>query len=390
MLHSSSQKFSTQTPIPQSTMSKVPLPRFSNLGTPGVTNPGDSPTTWEGLYKSAHELKQIRDAVFPLLEENKQGFVSLNVRPALFEIQKELERAASKQFGLLGRLALCKRTPEECGTELLPIPAMVLAFAVHSAILNAGFVCTGSSTSEFSETESWPNVLPPGWLDDSGMKYSFRYRARSGASDKLIWKAVVMSDLLAISANDPYSTGKDAMTMHLRIKDFVKSKPGEPPLLVESKEKELYSVIEERIIPIGIPRRLSPHSDTSPNYFVTNMPVVGGGGARSGREDYNDPLMVGPGGFGGDLMPGVGGSMLFGPGNPQFDGRFRPMDPRASDLRRGGGRVPEARYDPYGPFGVNRGDPDPDDFPMPGARNPMGSGFPTGPVGPRRSNLDFL
>jgi len=372
-------------------MSRVPLPRFSNLsaaggggggtGGGGLPSPGEAPTTWEGLFKSAQELKNVRDAAFPILESNKQGFVSLNLRPAMFEIQKELERSASRQFGLLGRLALVKASPKECGADYLPLPAMVLAFAVHSAILNAGFVCTGTATSDFSESEQWPNVLPPGWLDDTGSKFSFRYRLRSSASDRLVWKGVVMSDLLAISANDPYSSGKDAMTMHLRVKDFVKSKAGEAPQLIESKERELCSVIEDRVIPLGSVRKSSPQADPG---FYTGQPTGGG------VADYSPDFMTGPpvvgGGFGGDLMPGGGGSMLFGPGNPNFDARFRPgqVDPR----RGGGGRVPEARYDPYGPFGSRNGDPDPDDFPMPG-RNPMGT-FPSGPTGPRRSNLDYL
>jgi len=352
---------------------------------PSATSATDVPTTWEGLFQSAQELKGVRDASFPLLESNKQGFVSLHVRPALYEIQKELERSATAKFGLLGRLALNKATPAECGVELLPLPAMVLAYAVHSAILNAGFVCTGSSSSDFSEVESWPNVLPKGWLDDTGSKFSFRYRQRSNASDRLIWKGVVMSDLLAISANDPYSSGKDAMTMHLRIKDFVKSKDGEAPALIESKERELNSVVEDRIIPIGNPG--SSKGNNSGGTFQTNSNPSGRRGG-SGMDVSPDYPSVGPmsGGFGGDLVPGGGGSMLFGPGNPQFDARFRPgqVDPR----RGGGGRIPEARFDPYGPsFNAHNADPDPDEFPMPG--RPMNS-FPGGPVGPRRSNLDFL
>jgi len=375
-----------------SAASRVPLPRFSSLGAPtGGNSPGEVPTTWEGLYKSAQELKSVREAAFAVLDKNKQGFVSLHVRPALFEIQKELERAATAQFGLLGRLALCKPTPKECGTELLPLPSMVLAYAVHSAILNAGFVCTGSSLADFHEQESWPSVLPSGWLDDTGSKFSFRYRARSGASDRLVWKAVFMSDLLAISANDPYSSGKDAMTMHLRVKDFVKSKAGEAPALIESKERELYSVIEERILPITKPRQTP---DNTPTFSTNSEPPVGSRGSGqmprgSNMPDYgNDgPYPAPAGGFGGDLIPGGGGSMLFGPGNPQFDARFRPQDPR---LPRGGGRVPEARFDPYGPFGSGGyGDPDPDEFPMPGPRNPMGN-FPSGPTGPRRSNMDYF
>ena len=191
-----------------------------------------------------------------------------------------------------------------------------------------------------------------------------------------------MSDLLAISANDPYSSGKDAMTMHLRIKDFVKSKAGEAPALVESKERELNNVIEERIIPLGGGRKTPQQQGSGGEHYAT-------GGAAAGMDyspDYmRGPPVVGGGGFAGDLVPGGGGSMLFGPGNPNFDARFRPgqIDPR----RGGGGRVPEARFDPYGPFGYSTGDPDPDEFPMPG-RAP--AHFPSGPVGPRRSNLDYM
>ena len=108
--------------------------------------------------------------------------------------------------------------------------------------------------------------------------------------------------------------------------------------------------------------------------------VPGMAGAYGG----NDPLSGGMD-FRGDLVPGGGGSMLFGPGNPQFDSRFRPGGLGSGGVGGGapgsGPNVPGARFDPYGPPvsgypGAGRGsnprrshyggEPDPDDFPPPG------------------------
>lgn len=243
---------------------------------------------------------------------------------------------------------------------------MVLAFAVHCAILNCGFVCTGSGSKDFHEQIEWPNVLPSDWVDESGSRFQFRYRLKSEAADKLTWKAVLMGDLLAVSANDPYSDAKDAMTMHLRVKDFIKSKAGDAPLLFDSKEKELISVIEERMVPVSGVRKTGPSPRTS-NLGSSMGGGNGGGGSRSLQ--VNPPIRGI--GFQGDLQPGGGGSMLYGPGNPNFDQRFRGQP--VQDVRGGGGIVPGARFDPYAPYHTGGGEPDFDDFPMPG---PGGPGFP--------------
>ena len=83
--------------------------------------------------------------------------------------------------------------------------------------------------------------------------------------------------------------------------------------------------------------------------------------------------------------------MLFGPGNPEFDARFRPTNP--SRLPQQPGRVPEARFDPYGPFGNgSRGEPDFDEFPMPGPRTnvfpPGTTGLPGHPANKKNSGFD--
>lgn len=349
-------------------MSKVPAPKIS---------PGDAPETWEGLFQAAQELAKVRLALGPILDSNKQGFVSLNVRPTVLQIQNELERVAAQQFGLLGRLALIKESPKLAGTELLPFPSMVLAFVIHSAIMNAGMVCTGSGDgTEYNEADSWPESLPPGWLDDTGSKFSFKYRARSAAADRLVWKGIVMTDLLAISANDPYSSGKDAMTMHLRIKDFIQSSDGETPSLVPGKAKEVISIVQERILPLaGV--NITPSSTSGDTFVTASSPQPPPSSSTNTRSSLMAPPVIAPGGFAGDLVPGSGGSMLFGPGNPQFDGRFGGRSSNLMDPRQPG-RLPEARFDPYSPFGSEFGDPDPDHLMMPGNRRNIPEQFGPG------------
>lgn len=60
--------------------------------------------------------------------------------------------------------------------------------------------------------------------------------------------------------------------------------------------------------------------------------------------------------FAGDLQPGRGGSMLFGPGNPDFNVTI--VLP-SSVPGPGPGRVPGARFDPYGPSMPNTNGPGP-------------------------------
>jgi hypothetical protein len=56
--------------------------------------------------------------------------------------------------------------------------------------------------------------------------------------------------------------------------------------------------------------------------------------------------------FKGDISPGVGGSMLFGPGNPDF-----------------GKATNGARFEPYSPLKSDTGNPTPDQLPKPGPKN---------------------
>jgi len=65
-------------------------------------------------------------------------------------------------------------------------------------------------------------------------------------------------------------------------------------------------------------------------------------------------------------------SMLVGPRNPGFGGGL--MDPRGPRRPSGRypGRIPGARFDPFGPFGGGPRSADPDHLRIPGRRNPFG------------------
>ena len=312
--------------------------------------------TWEGLYEAACEAKKIKETLATI---SVAGFVAAYLRPALASIETQLEHEALKQFGLMGRLALdSKSLAKAC--EKLNSPVKVLAYGVHSAIISLGLVCTGSQVSEFNQSESWPNFIPDGFVNDGGTTYSMRYRPKSMAADKLIVKGVLQGDNFIVSCSDPYSSGASASVVHLRVKDFVKSKsPGEPPTLIEAKERELLSVVEERMLPAAGLSKSGPTPRTS-SLSTLQVPPP----SLQVPTAVAFPIGRGDLGFQGDLMPGVGGSMLFGPGNPQFDRGLHPsmIDPRTG---RSMAVPPGARYDPIGPFVTGAGEPDPDDEPMP-------------------------
>ena len=106
---------------------------------------------------------------------------------------------------------------------------------------------------------------------------------------------------------------------------------------------------------------MQPRSDFPVQRGPPDLGDVFQGERRGERPDVGE--------FHGDKMPASsGGSMLFGPGNPQFDRGEKPMhrgDPRIGLPK---GVPPGARFDPLGPFGTGSGEPDPDHEPRPGRK----------------------
>jgi hypothetical protein len=387
--------------------------------------------SWSELRTSALDLSRVRSAVGQVLGEDlHRSFVGVGLRPAMVSLETMMESTASRQFGLLGRLALMFASPEEA-SSMLKFPQQVLVFAIHSCILNSGYTCTGSSTQRFEQSDSWPDCLPPAWSDSTGKSFAFRYRLKSEMSDKLMFKAELVGDTLVASVQNPYDTSSNRkpIEIHLRVADFVKSKAGAAPDIPESKARELMNIIEQHfLMPFkeaaaqeslaksyapevfetggvttatresnlnnnsnnnGLPRQSAlqigrpsmlqqPQTQQAQQQMIlpvaVPVPVMG-----------NRPPMINPG-FSSDLIPGGGGGggMLFGPGNPQFDNQMGGIYGGAMPPGRSGGNVPAgARFDPYGPppstgmpsrnNGPRRsqfgGEPDPDHYPPPGNNN---------------------
>jgi len=317
--------------------------------------------SWQGLFDAASELKKVKVAVASLAP---QGFVASSVRPALSAVETQLENEALKSFGLFGRLALSYKTQSAAAAKF-DSPVKVLAYALHSAVISLGFVVTGTNVNEFSQSEEWPNFIPAGFLTDGGgTAFTLRYRTKSQAADKLVVRGLLQGENLVVTCSDPYTSGDKANVVHLRLKDFVKANA-----LVEAKERELLAVVEERVISAASVTKTQPTPRPSalaapPPSASLQLPMayaVDERGTRSGARDDD----FGPG-FHGDLVPGVGGSMLFGPGNPQFDRGGRPLHQGDSRTGLPRGAPHGARYDPVGPFVTGNGEPDNDDEPMPG------------------------
>ena len=221
-------------------------PRPSNLGEQFAS------MSWSELCASAADLRRVREALVATLGEagSRSSFVGVGLRPALVSLETVMEATAVRQYGLLGRLALVVDSPEKAA-ELLPTPAVTLAFALHSQFLASGFICTGSGDATFEYTESWPNSLPPRWVNDAMTDFAFRYRLRSEASDKATLRANLQGDTLVVTLKNPYATNggaNETFTVHLRVSDFVKSKPGEKPNMPEAKERELVNIIDTRLL----------------------------------------------------------------------------------------------------------------------------------------------
>lgn len=342
------------------------------------------PRLWEDFYAAGKQVRQVEDA----LRQNPEGLVAKTLGPKLADLQEDLISIAGQRFGALGRLALARSSVGEC-TELLPNPASVLVFALHSTILKQFPKAKVVTEGGFVDNCAWPLLLPKQVL--AGNSFQLDYTCV-----KLQGKLVDNAEHVEVKLQ--YAGQND--TLCLRIADFVSSKTGETPSLT-SQAKDLQSIVERSAEACKNPttvvgakkqeqsqdlfqRPQQQQRQQHPQLFhEPQMPRPAAGlSPEPPRGELFPPHH--PGGFEGDLQGGRGGSMLFGPGNPDFNARFHdpPPPPHVRPDNVPPGHVPGARFDPYGPSAEMGGDPDWDDVPMPGPpRQPRQPARPPGQLG---------
>lgn len=308
------------------------------------------PKTWEELFVAAEQVRGAQAAV------TGQGYVSQQLSPHLAELRTELVQLANLRLGLLGRLALVRPSPSACA-DLVPTPLAVLMFAIHSAVLLKPQHQGGGG--------EWPLYLdlsahqPPG-------TFVLRY-------NKLEITGLLESES---TVQVTFALAGSCVVRPVPLGEFVQSKAGEAPVLAKSKElQDLVSKSLDDAKAAGgkPPPPVASHHDLfqRPQLFQSPSPQ---------QQQQQQLFFTLPRGlsaepvpsrelfpeFAGDLQAGRGGSMLFGPGNPDFNaGLERPALP-ALGRRPPPGHIPGARFDPYGPGGDVGGDPNWDEAPIPG------------------------
>lgn len=268
------------------------------------------------------------------------------------------------------------------------------ALAVHSTMLEHGFVCVGVSEPNASaepvlalsqDGDVTMQVLPAGW-NASADSYTFGYiHPCRQSTDTFTVKALSIgstlavhaasssagSDLLNVTLNvDQNSTDNDPASVVARANDWQDKIAAGVALRLLGRQnstaligKSLQAEPEARDVAGGMkrsapgdPRPVRP--DFEDDFDRERRPVPGISPIRG------DPFS--PGFLGGDrplLWTPDGG--LLGPRHPAW-GQVVPG-------RMGGGMMP--RFDPIGP---GMGDPNPDHAPVPGIPGMPGGGFPGG------------
>ncbi|KAH9258417.1 hypothetical protein BASA81_003466 [Batrachochytrium salamandrivorans] len=311
------------------------------------------PKTWEELFVAAEQVRGVQAVV------TGQGYVSQQLSPHLAELRAELAQLANQRLGLLGRLALVRQSPSEC-LDLLPTPLAVLMFAIHSAVL---------LKPQYQRGGEWPL-----YLDKSAYQPPAKF--------VLCYNKLEITGLLEDESKVKvtFALAASCVIQQVKLDEFVQSKSGEAPVLAKPKElQELVSKSLDGDKAVGKQPVASHHdlfqrpqpfqsSQQQQQLFSTQtfVPGLSAEPSPSGELFPDHGGVKGGGEFAGDLQGGRGGSMLFGPGNPDFNSGLERRSPAQPLARPPPGHIPGARFDPYGPGADVGGDPNWDDTPMPG------------------------
>jgi len=276
-----------------------------------------------------------------------------------------------------------------------------LVLLVHAVLARAGFklVALGETGALVEEKQ-----IPAEW-NASKEAWALRYR-HSRSSLTFVVKALSLGDqLLVHAAALELTSTQPPCSLQLRVADFMSPNavfstvPEWTRIINRDSLPRLVSEIERQLVRSLVPEvgDLSKQSDTTAQR-VDQRSEQGNDPLRiPPRQPLSpprpDPLRDGPGGFGNPYGPGgfgvgrgdmpgpghplfppgrggwdEGGGNLVGPNHPGFgplvrDPFARPQGGRGDGF---GGHPPGARFDPFGPPGVNRPWPDNDELPPPG------------------------
>jgi len=261
----------------------------------------------------------------------------------------------------------------------------VLAFGVHAVFLQKGYVCNGLGEGD-ARKDLPRSECPKGW-NDSKEGYCFRYRGKDG-KDETIVKMMRLGASLVVyvskiqkkpklfhaqfvprdridasqiggaSKSSPSSSDSGKLFVDLGSlvrdlnQDFLLPLSGQ----ITVEKKDALETSKDKSNEEPKPQHSQPHPKQP-----TPMPL---------RPQRPDPRMPTHPGLLDPTRPSFNPfspdtGMLVGPRNPRFGGTgLGPIPQRGR--RPGRGRLPGARFDPFGPFPGSRRGPGPDHFRIPG------------------------
>eukprot|EP00940_MAST-03C_sp_MAST-3C-sp2_P002965 g2965.t1 len=366
----------------------------------------------KGFHVTASRIQ--RESVLEYVSRLPEGMVKSEMLKALDRVEKKIARELEAAQSAWAAEPVLKRIETSGITVRSSIDLLVLL--THCLMEESGLSCIGSlkdetgtaGSSKVSASEGDPAsnattseagektndaIVPKGWNSDKGGVYGLKYvlptstspAARPGES--LTLKALEIGDVVSFHLVQE-RTGKSS-SIELKVTDFVANKGRIIRAdSIANLRSQLRSQLVDRLLPPPKDRSFSSSSSTTrergrrtdlrvplrrdPALVPPHYPPL------SGRDPLRVPG-IGGGDFDRDRLPHFGGGLggggiggggsLMGPNHPMFGVR------QGGRVPRGPGRLPGARFDPYGP-GVPRpnrprrggnmsGGPTPDHLPPP-------------------------
>ena len=222
---------------------------------------------------------------------------------------------------------------------------------IHTINLSNGLVCTG--TLEDDPVAKY--VLPPNWSIPVDGIYSFRYENKGEKSLSYYFKIINEANVDLLFVNAVSSTRQDII-LSIEI----------PKVSSYNSKENLKSLIEtyqnKIVLPLLKPVEKAAVENKKSSLLISPEPPSFWTRPRNNNEP--SPFVPSFGDYGSsDLRPvplgGGGGGSLLGPNNPIFAGRQDPNynNPYNPNNNPFGGLpgipMPGARFDPFGPGGIN-------------------------------------
>lgn len=228
---------------------------------------------------------------------------------------------------------------------------------IHWELISQGYRCLGKG-EKASADEKESETLPGGWASNKEL-YTLRY---ANSKSKILCKALKVDITLLVNIMDMKTEKVHNVT--LIIGDFIDKAHLKDFSRVFKKKKELKRRLEMELSPLLGPKKtsgkLEKERENPPDYFAPILPPGSSAphhNPRSSRENPSGNIPYGAADL--DPLGGHSGGMIFDP--------FRPGSIPAPEVGLPPGAVPPgARFDPFGPPGARRPEPDPDHLQPPG------------------------